>query len=119
LAWAPGNYAAIYPEVRLPRWEDALGHAHNVYLNVLGETGLFGLATYLALWGGVMGWLWQDACRSTSQQRWRAAVAIGVLGMTAHLTVHNLVDNLFVRGMVVYVGLWLALVHINRFEVSS
>lgn len=114
-----GNYAAIYPEVRLPRWEDALGHAHNVYLNVLGETGLFGLATYLALWGGVMGWLWQDACRSTSQQRWRAAVAIGVLGMTAHLTVHNLVDNLFVRGMVVYVGLWLALVHINRFEVSS
>jgi hypothetical protein len=53
-----------------------------------------------------------------TEQRWRAAVAIGVLGMVVHLSVHNLVDNLFVRGIVVYVGLWLALVHVDRYEVN-
>ncbi len=115
-----GNYATVYPAVRLPRWEDALGHAHNIYLNVLGETGLVGLAAYLALWGGVAVWLWRSAYHAgvTMQERWRAAVAVGVLGMVAHLSVHNLVDNLFVRGIVVYVGLWLALVHVDRYEVN-
>ena len=116
-----GNYAAAYPAVRLPRWEDALGHAHNIYLNVLGETGLLGLAAYLALWIGVMVWVWQRAHLrgATAQGRWQAAVAVGVLGMVVHLSVHNLVDNLFVRGIVVYVGLWLALIHVDRYEVFS
>jgi O-antigen ligase len=98
-----GNYAAAYSAVRLPRWEDALGHAHNIYLNVLG----------------VVVWVWQRARAVAAQDRWRAAIAIGVLGMVAHLSVHNLVDNLFVRGIVVYVGLWLALVHVDRYEVFS
>ena len=38
LGIGPGNYAAVYPQVRLPRWEEPLGHAHNIYLNVLAET---------------------------------------------------------------------------------
>lgn len=118
-----GNYAVVYPSVRLPRWEDPLGHAHNIYLNVLGETGLFGFATYLALWGGVVVWLWQRMRAATSgaaiDRAWWAAVTIGVLGMVAHLSTHNLVDNLFVRGIVVYAGLWLALIHIDWYEVSS
>jgi putative inorganic carbon (HCO3(-)) transporter len=115
-----GNYATVYPDVRLPRWEDALGHAHNNYLNVLGETGLLGLVMYLALWAGVAVWVWQSGrVRSgATGSRWQAAVAIGVLGMVAHLSVHNLVDNLFVRGIVVYLGLWLALVHVDRYEVN-
>ncbi|HAJ34795.1 MAG TPA: hypothetical protein DCL15_03745 [Chloroflexi bacterium] len=115
-----GNYAAVYPAVRLPRWEDALGHAHNIYLNVLGETGLLGLVTFLALWSGVLVWGWRQArsAGKNSAARWQAAVAIGVLGMVVHLTVHNLVDNLFVRGIVVYVGFWLALIHVDRYEVN-
>lgn len=115
-----GNYAAVYPAVRLPRWEDALGHAHNVYLNVLGETGLLGLAAYLALWSGVLVWAWRQARHAgkSAEGRWQTAVAVGVLGMVVHLSVHNLVDNLFVRGIVVYVGLWLALVHVDRYEVN-
>lgn len=115
-----GNYAAVYPVVRLPRWEDALGHAHNIYLNVLAETGLLGLATYLALWSGVLVWAWRQArhARKSAEGRWQAALAVGVLGMVVHLSVHNLVDNLFVRGIVVYVGLWLALVHGDRHEVN-
>jgi hypothetical protein len=75
---------------------------------------------YLALWAGVAVWVWQSGrVRSgATGSRWQAAVAIGVLGMVAHLSVHNLVDNLFVRGIVVYLGLWLALVHVDRYEVN-
>lgn len=109
-----GNYAAVYPEVRLPRWEDPLGHAHNIYLNMLAETGLLGFAVFLALWGAVVAWSWRRSRAVSpvdSQQRWRAAVAVGVLGLVAHLAVHSLVDNLFVRGILVYIGLWLTILH--------
>ncbi|MBK8051307.1 MAG: O-antigen ligase family protein [Anaerolineales bacterium] len=51
LGIGPGNYAVVYPEVRLPKWEEPLGHAHNVYLNVLGETGLLGFTTFLVFHG--------------------------------------------------------------------
>ncbi|MCS6827162.1 MAG: O-antigen ligase family protein, partial [Caldilinea sp.] len=111
-----GNYAAVYPEVRLPRWEDPLGHAHNIYLNMLAETGLLGFAVFLTLWGVVVAWS-RRRSRSGSpvdgQQRWRAAVAVGVLGLVAHLAVHSLVDNLFVRGVLVYIGLWFAILHVD------
>lgn len=115
-----GNYTTAYAEVRLPRWEDPLGHAHNVYLNVLGETGILGLTAFLALWGGVVVWVWQRARssgRPEADKRWQAAVAIGVLGLVAHLSVHNLVDNLFVRGILVYIGLWLTVIHLESYEV--
>jgi O-antigen ligase len=42
-----GQYAVLYPQVALPRWQDPLGHAHNYYLHVLAEGGLVGLAGYL------------------------------------------------------------------------
>jgi len=116
-----GNYATAYPDVRLPRWEDPLGHAHNIYLNVLGETGLMGLAAFLALWMAVVVWAWRRSRigqGASLDRRWLAAVAIGVLGLVAHLSVHNLVDNLFVRGMVVYIGLWLTVIHSKSYEVS-
>ncbi|MEZ4611294.1 MAG: O-antigen ligase family protein [Caldilineaceae bacterium] len=113
----PGNYAVIYPDVRLPRWEDALGHAHNVYLNVLAESGLVGLATYVALWLGTFAWVIKRR-HATGAASWWNALALGVLGVLVHLTVHNLVDNLFVQGMVVLLGLWLALVHLAPRETS-
>jgi O-antigen ligase len=113
----PGNYAVVYPEVRLPRWEDALGHAHNVYLNVLGESGLAGFAAYMALMVTLFGWTWRRmvhaAHRKGAAAAWMAALAIGVLGNLGHLAVHNIVDNLYVQGMVLHLGLWLALVHVQ------
>ena len=115
LGVGPGNYAQVYPQVRLPQWEEALGHAHNIYLNVAAETGLLGLAAYLGLMIVTVIWLWRQLRRAAISHKesghWRAAVLVGILGMLIHLSVHNVVDNLFVQGMVLQVGLWLILAH--------
>jgi putative inorganic carbon (hco3(-)) transporter len=120
LGVGPGNYAHVYPQVRLPQWEEALGHAHNIYLNVAAESGLAGLAAYLALMVSALAWVWQQLRRAsripTANGRWRAALMVGILGVLVHLSVHNVVDNLFVQGMVLQVGLWLALAHVDRLE---
>ncbi len=123
LGVGPGNYGAAYPAVHLPRWEEPLGHAHNVYLNVLAETGLVGLLAYCALMVTTVVWTWrrlrEGSRAGTAAGRWQAALAVGVLGLLAQLAVHNVFDNLFVQGMVVYVGLWLALVHVDFNGVNS
>ena len=102
-----GNYAVVYPEYALPRWDDPLGHAHNYYLNVAAETGFVGLAAYLVLWA-VAFWQGWRAVRA-SQGMWRS-VAAGLLGMLVALSAHNLFDNLFVHGMAVQVGIGLGMV---------
>lgn len=108
LGVGPGNYGTVYPTVRLPLWEEPLGHAHNIYLNTLAETGLVGFGGYLALWGVIILWLWRQYQRATEQQaHWQAALALGVLGVVGHLTVHNFFDNLFVQGMYLQIAFWL------------
>ena len=139
LGVGPGNYAAVYPQVRLAHWEDPLGHAHNTYLNVLAENGLIGICAFLVLWTGVVIWLlcmrrqilrreWETVDRERDllpssaaplvAPTWNAALLIGVLGVVVHLSVHNLFDNLFVQGIYLHVALWLgaaaALVRIGR-----
>lgn len=114
LGIGPGNYAVLYPEVRLPQWEEALGHAHNVYLNVLGESGLVGLAVFLTLWVAVF--VWVAGCFRRWRRQgatWQAALAVGVLGVLVHLSTHNFFDNLFVQGMQLHVALWLALLNLD------
>ena len=113
LGVGPGNYAAVYPEVREARWEEALGHAHNIYLNVLAESGLIGMAAFLLLWGGSAAWLWR-APRRPGAAGFTNALAVGVLGVLAYLAVHSLFDNLFVQGMWVLLALWLALTNVQR-----
>lgn len=119
----PGNYAAVYPQVRLPRWEEPLGHAHNIYLNVLAENGLVGLFAYLVMWGGVVGWLvcQRMQMRETKAEQhplqnnspsqpapWNAALLLGVLGVIVHLSVHHLFDYLYVQGIYLHLAFWLA-----------
>jgi len=97
-----GNYAAVYPAYAIGRWLDPLGHAHNYYLNIGAETGLLGLLAYGIFWLSAL-WLgWRAVRRSHGFQR---AVAAGGLGVLVHLSVHNLVDNLFVQGMYLHVSI--------------
>ncbi len=141
LGVGPGNYAAVYPQVRLDRWEDPLGHAHNTYLNVLAENGLVGIIAYLALWTGVVVWLVCMRGRVLRRGRkqvdghfrsqslgfapmpslaWTAAVLSGVLGVIVHLSVHHVFDNLYVQGIYLHVALWLgAAVALMRGEAAD
>jgi len=117
LGVGPGNYAAVYPEVNIPMWTDPLGHAHNIYLNVLAETGAIGLAVYIILWTSIIRWVLRQL-RSESPNEWRAALLIGVLGVIGHLSVHNFFDNLFVQGMYLHIGLWLAVLTVDSEQLT-
>lgn len=107
LGVGPGNYAVVYDSVRLPQWTEALGHAHNIYLNTLAESGLIGLLGFGVLWGGLILWTWGQIRRSKG---WQRALAVGVLGVLVHLMVHNFFDNLFVQGMYLHLSLWIVAV---------
>jgi O-antigen ligase len=104
-----GNYAAVYPAYAIGRWLDPLGHAHNYYLNVAAESGLIGLLAFGLFWLSAFGLGW-GAVRH-SQGLWRA-VAAGGLGVLVHVNTHNLVDNLFVQGMYLHIGVVLGLLHL-------
>lgn len=110
LGIGPGNYATLYPLVHLPVWDEPLGHAHNIYLNVLAETGLLGMAGFLGFWVTAAAWVWRKR-RQTAAARhdpWRQALAAGILGVLAHLAVHSVFDNLFVQGIYLQLAFWFA-----------
>jgi O-antigen ligase len=103
-----GNYQTAYTQYSLPKWRNALGHAHNYYLNIAAEAGLLGLLAYLSLWAAVLWWLAKTAhqARSTYTQ----ALALGALGIVIHVSVHNVVDNLWVHHLYIHMALVLGLV---------
>ncbi|MFN8439299.1 MAG: O-antigen ligase family protein [Caldilineaceae bacterium] len=111
----PGNYAVVYPVVKVPGWDEALGHAHNIYLNVLAESGLLGFFAYLGFWLLLGGWSlrqWSRAKRD--HDAWRSALILGVLAIFVHLAVHNIFDNLFVQGIYLHLALWIAVLYPMR-----
>jgi len=101
-----GCYEPAYSRFALINWPVALGHAHNYYLNVTAETGLIGLATYLALWGAVFWQTWQATRRAEGLLR---GLAIGLLGAWTHLSVHHFLDNLYVNNVHLHIGVMLGL----------
>lgn len=121
-----GSYAAAYPAVRIARWEEALGHAHNAYLNTLAEVGIVGAAVVVLLWGTLTVWLvraLRHAARESTQARaddvaardarQQRALVVGALAVLVHLAVHSMVDNLFVQGIYLTLALWPALVAVR------
>ncbi len=104
-----GNYEAAYPAYALINWPDALGHAHNYYLNLLAEVGLPGLLAYLVFWLAVAGQTARTARRLTWPER---GVAVGFLAAWAALAVHHLVDKLYVNNIYVHLGVMLAVLQL-------
>jgi putative inorganic carbon (HCO3(-)) transporter len=102
-----GNYAAAYAAYSLPHWYVALGHAHNVYINFLAETGVLGGLSFAVFW---LAAVWFVARRGLSGVGYPAALAMGVLGTLTYCTVHNVFDNLFVAHMQLQLALLLAAV---------
>jgi O-antigen ligase len=109
-----GNYAAAYPEFRLMVWENALGHAHNYYLNIFAETGAIGLLAYLVFWATVILMTWRAARQSPISilqfSNLPSALCLGILGAWAHLTMHHVFDNLYVANMHLLIGAYLGFV---------
>lgn len=103
-----GNYPAVYDQHRAMKWPNALGHAHNYYLNLWAETGLLGLAAYALLWLIVIARTLSLALcgdRSTLGP-W---LAVGLTGAWAHLSAHHLVDNLYVANTFILIGAYFGL----------
>lgn len=101
-----GGYEPAYPRFALINWPLALGHAHNIYLNLLAETGLIGLTVYWLFWGVVFWQTWRATRRASGLAR---GVAVGLLGAWTHLSVHQLFDNLYVNNVHILIGLMLGL----------
>ena len=101
-----GCYEAAYPAFALINWPIALGHAHNIYLNLFAETGLIGLIAYLILWGAVSWRVWLVTRRARGILR---GIGVGLLGAWGHITVHHLLDNLLVNNVHLHVGVLLGL----------
>jgi O-antigen ligase len=104
-----GNYEAAYPAYALINWPDALGHAHNYYLNLLAETGVPGLAAYLILWSAI---LWQSL-RLLRRLRWpERGIVLGLTACWIALSVHHLVDKLYVNNIYIHLGVMLAMLQL-------
>jgi putative inorganic carbon (HCO3(-)) transporter len=105
-----GNYGQAYPDFSVGQWIDALGHAHNYYINMLAELGLVGGGTLLLLLGLAFRQLGGALVDSEGRRQnfWRAVLA-GVFGGLVVFCVHNMFDSLFVHSVNIQVGVLLGL----------
>ncbi|MEM7331576.1 MAG: O-antigen ligase family protein [Chloroflexota bacterium] len=101
-----GNYEPAYAEYALINWPDPLGHAHNYYLNILAETGIIGLSAYLIFWIAVVLKTINGIQVQTGLYR---GVLLGLLGCWAAISVHHLVDKLYVNNLYIQFGVLLSL----------
>jgi O-antigen ligase len=132
LGVGPGNYPAVYERYYITPWREALGHAHNYYLNMAAEAGMPGLLALLVLLGlafralrrriRAAGPLADAAGESTINKNpaivldppfspvFARVLALGLLGSLAMFSIHNLFDNLLVHGMGIQIGVLLGLI---------
>jgi O-antigen ligase len=101
-----GNYEPAYERYALPQWPFPLGHAHNYYLNIAAESGVLGVGAYLLLWVTALVGVYRGTRRAKG---WHWGIALGILGVLVHLSVHNFFDNLYVHAMYVQVAILLGL----------
>ena len=97
-----GNYEIVYDQYRLMNWHEPLGHAHNYYLNILAEAGIIGFLSYFILWGGITWLTWRIRQHPDILAR---CIGIGLLGTWAYLSVHSLLDNLYVNNVFLHLGI--------------
>jgi O-antigen ligase len=101
-----GNYEAAYPEYALLNWPFPLGHAHNYYLNILAETGVFGAVVYLFFWIVVF----VQATLLLRHTDWqKRGIILGLLAAWTAIAVHQAVDKLYVNNLFIFMGVMLGL----------
>ena len=115
LGFGLGSYEVVYDDYRLINWENALGHAHNLYLNMLAETGIVGLTAYLAFWFAIFWLSWRARRHPNALAR---ACIIGLLGSWTYIAVHSLFDNLFVNNLFLHIGVLLSVLAMLTGQLS-
>lgn len=98
----PDNFNRAYPKFFVGRWSVSQGHAHNYYIHIAAEAGIFGLITYLVLIGSVIAIGWR-AVQASYGTPWHM-VAIGGCGIIAAVQTHNLFENLHVLNFGVHLS---------------
>lgn len=111
-----GNYAAAYPAYALINWTHSLGHAHNYYLNLLAEMGIVGLSVYGALWSIIIGLTVRRLDRLAWPER---GLALGLLAAWVGLSVHHMLDNLYVNNVYIHLGVMLGLLMVLHSAESA
>jgi O-antigen ligase len=96
-----GNYEVAYADYALINFTDALGHAHNYYLNLLAEVGVPGLLAYAVFWIAIV---WQTIHLARRLAWPERGLAVGLLAAWVALSVHHLVDKLYVNNIYVHLG---------------
>lgn len=110
-----GNYEPVYSAFALINWPQPLGHAHNIYLNFLAETGVVGLVAYIGFWASVVILTWR---LTREQDVWRRSIAIGLLGTWAHLSAHQLLDKLYVANLHLHIAVLLGVLSVMTLSVQ-
>ncbi len=134
-----GNYPDAYPHYFITIFVNPLGHAHNYYINIAAEAGIFGLVTFLLFLTAafvaaarsyrsinrkyVQAKKSRIASPSSSSSKKALpsfsltkmltndrALAVGLLASLFSVCVHNMVDNLYVHSMTILFSLLLVLV---------
>ena len=111
-----GNYEPAYPEHALINWPDPLGHAHNYYLNLLAEVGIIGLASYLIMWLIIVR---QTAVLIGQNSPLIRGIALGLMGAWIALSVHHLVDKLYVNNIYIHLGVMIGLLQIMHLTIAT
>ncbi|MDQ7026033.1 MAG: O-antigen ligase family protein, partial [Anaerolineae bacterium] len=111
-----GNYEIAYEEYRLINWDEALGHAHNYYLNILAEAGMIGFFAYLGLWGSILWFTWVARSHPDIINR---SLMVGLFGTWVYLTFHSLLDNLYVNNLFIHLGVMLGLLNIVYQQIKQ
>ncbi len=93
-----GNFSRHYRETT-PEWRFRIsrGHAHNAYIHAAAQTGLVGLAAYLALAAAVGGTLFRALRRAEGVAA--RTLVVGVAGVSLSFATHNMVDYMHVPGI--------------------
>lgn len=107
-----GNYESAYPEFALINWQNPLGHAHNYYLNILAETGLIGFHSYFIMWGLILTQNWR-LLKLPLRQR---GIAVGLMGVWTHITIHSFLDKLYVNNLFLHIGVMLGLLAVLQYQ---
>ncbi len=104
-----GNFAESYEEFALLNWPDALGHAHNYYVNLLAEVGLLGLVSYIIFWAVV---IWQTIYLLGVLPWPNRGTVLGLLSVWIAFAAHHLVDKLYVNNIYIHLGVLFGLLQL-------